>query len=175
MNLQLTGYRATGKTSVADEIGRLSGWIAVDTDALIEQQSGTTIEKIFTSHGEAEFRRLESLVIQQVAKRSKCIVSLGGGAILSDENRAHLKAGGQAVWLRASVETIHNRMVSDPRSADNRPSLTNQGPLQEIADVLTAREPIYREFADWVIDTDDLQPAQIAARIWKWFRPQAGL
>ena len=170
MNLQLTGYRATGKTTVAQHLAELSQWPWLDTDRLIEARAGSSIQSIFAELGEPAFRELERHVIADVAGNDECILSLGGGAVLDPDNRAALQAGGRAVWLRASVAAIHERMEGDFDSVTARPALTENSPLDEIAEVLHRREPIYDEFSAWSIDTDQLSPRQVAEQIWDWFR-----
>ena len=170
MKLLLIGYRGTGKTSVGQHLARLSGWPCVDTDAEIERASKCSIREIFTSQGEDAFRDLETEAIRRVAERDEVIVALGGGAVLRDRNRELLAHDSRAVWLRASVETIRKRLGRDPKSADSRPGLTAQGALDEVAAVLLARTPLYREFADFEVDTDQRTPAEIADLVWTWFQ-----
>lgn len=165
MNIVLIGYRGTGKTTVAGHLARRLGWDWIDTDNEIESRAGKSIAEIFASVGEAAFRDLEQRVVQDLATRDRVVLAVGGGAVLREANRAALKAGGTLVWLTASRETIESRLSADATTAHRRPNLTPAGGAGEIDRILREREPIYRECADLVIDTDDETPAEIAAKI----------
>ena len=163
--ISLIGYRATGKTTVAALLAERLGWPCSDTDAEIQQQSGKSIREIFENDGEATFRDLESHVIQEFARRHKWVLSLGGGAVLREENRSAIRVAGPVVWLSASVSTIRHRLENDAQTLHQRPSLTGRDPFDEIQEVLMVRTPIYQEIADLTVDTDALTPRQIADQL----------
>ncbi len=175
MNIVLIGYRGTGKTTVAQELAQRIGWSWVDTDAEIERAAGTTIADVFATQGEPAFRDLESRIIAQVAQRERTILATGGGAVLRDENRLRLRACGRVVWLRAAVDTIHRRLQEDARSAAQRPALTQYGEREEIQRLLAVREPLYRQCADLIVDTDEHSPQAVVEHILQaaadWFTP----
>jgi shikimate kinase len=165
MNVVLIGYRGTGKTTVAVHLARRLGWESLDTDDEIESRAGRSIAEIFATAGEAAFRDLEQEVVLDLAARDRVVLALGGGAVLREKNRAALAAGGTLVWLKASRQTIENRLASDATTKIRRPNLTPAGGAREIDQLLREREPIYRECADLVIDTDDDSPEEIAEEI----------
>jgi shikimate kinase len=76
-----------------------------------------------------------------------------------------MRGAGKVVWLTALPETIHARMSSDATTAQRRPSLTDRSPLEEIIHVLAAREPIYRDAADFILDTEGREPEDLANEI----------
>ncbi len=76
-----------------------------------------------------------------------------------------MRAAGKVVWLTARAETILARMAADATTAARRPNLTAQDPLAEIIELLAQREPIYRESAHLVIDTEGKSPAQLVEEI----------
>jgi len=155
MNLTLIGYRATGKTTLARLLAERLEWDWIDADVEIERVAGKTIAEIFADDGEPVFRDIEAQVIADLAGRENLVIAAGGGAPLREESRKAMRAGGQVVWLQASAETIHARMTGDATTATRRPSLTDRGPLDEIIQVMSARDPIYRESAHIEVDTDD--------------------
>jgi shikimate kinase len=169
MNLYLIGYRGSGKSAVGAALGKMLGREHLDSDELIEQRTGLTIQQIFSTKGEEYFRELETEVIQSFDAAKKLVVSLGGGAILQEENRLWLRAMGRMVWLVASVETLYLRIKADPNSPARRPSLTNLDEMSEIAFVLSEREPIYSLCADFKIEVNDLTIEEVAERIRKWW------
>lgn len=163
--LFLIGYRGTGKSTVAKFVADGLSWSHVDADDEIEHLAGKTISDIFAEQGEPAFRDLEEQVVKQLASRQQTVVALGGGAVLREASRDRLKKAGPVVWLTAAPATIAARLSQDSSTGSRRPSLTGGGVLQEVAQVLTAREPLYRECATLVVDTEGKSPRQVAAEI----------
>jgi len=165
MNIFLIGYRGTGKTTVANNLGEQLGWSSLDTDAEIQQRANKTIAQIFIADGEPVFRDWEMSVIKDLAAHDYLVISLGGGAILREQNRNVISGRGKTVWLRASPETIYERINADQVSAKQRPNLTAGGGLPEIREVLAQREPIYRQCADVTVDTEGKTPSGVTDEI----------
>ena len=172
MIITLIGYRGSGKSTVAAPLAERLGWSVVDTDAEIEGRAGRTIREIFADGGEPRFRELERNVIAEMLRGEQIVLSAGGGAVLDAETRREMRAAGPVVWLRASVETLQQRISGDATTAARRPDLTADGGRVEIESLLARREPLYRETATVVIDTDDLDAGQIVARILETIAPQ---
>ncbi len=158
MNITLIGYRGTGKSTVAIPLAKRLGWQAVDADAELERNAGRSIRQIFETDGEGEFRRLERETLVDLLGRENLVIAAGGGAVLNPQTRADFKAAGPVVWLRASVETIELRLAEDVTTASRRPNLTKSGGREEIERLLAIREPLYRETATLIIDTDQPLP-----------------
>jgi shikimate kinase len=171
MSLVLIGYRATGKTTIARHLAQRLGWDWIDADVEIEQRAGKSIARIFAEEGEPAFRDLEAAVIADLCGRDaggavrRLVLAAGGGAPLREDNRRAMRQSGQVVWLTARPETILARMTGDASTADRRPSLTNRPPLEEIVHLLSRREPIYRESAHRIVDTEGKSPEQLADEI----------
>jgi shikimate kinase len=170
MFLALIGYRGSGKSAVAEYLAQRLHWHWVDSDAEIESRAGKSITDIFAQDGEHTFRALEAAVLNQLVHRQNTILALGGGAILREENRRCLReactAGdGKVVWLKACPETLWRRIQADTTTAARRPNLTVAGGLDEIHQLLTHREDLYRQCADHTIDTDGKPLDQVATEI----------
>jgi shikimate kinase len=163
--LTLIGYRATGKTTLARLLAERLGWSWIDADVEIERRAGKSIAQIFADDGEPAFRDLEAAVIAELCSRRQLVLAAGGGVPLRAESRQAMRANGHVVWLTAKPETILARMSGDATTAARRPSLTEHGPLQEIVQMLERREPIYRETANLVVDTEEKSPEQLAVEI----------
>jgi shikimate kinase len=169
-HLFLVGYRGSGKSSVALRLGELLRLSAIDSDDMIEQEAGKSIRAIFADDGEPRFRDFEEQVIRRLADRpDPAVISLGGGAILREQNRRVLKNHGTVVWLRASVAEIAKRVANDSATAERRPALTQLAERDEIAKLLEVREPLYREVADLIVGTDHRPIGEIADEIADWF------
>jgi shikimate kinase len=176
-NLILIGYRGCGKSSVGRRLATRLGWAFVDTDELIEAATGKSIRAIFEQEGEASFRQREAaifeqegeasfrqreaVVVAQVASGTRQVVSVGGGAVLVPENRAHLQAAGLCVWLTAPAEELLRRIQADPRSVAMRPALTAASALDEIRHLLGQREPLYASLAEHVVQTGGQSVEQV--------------
>ena len=165
MNITLIGYRGSGKSTVARLVADRLGWSWIDADTCLEKQAGHSIREIFASEGEAGFRDRETAVIRELAARQRVVVAAGGGAVLRAENREAIKRSSWVAWLAASPEVIAQRIAYDPTTAERRPPLTGQGVLEEIRELLGQREPLYRQCADWFVETDGRSPAEIAELI----------
>jgi len=164
-NIFLIGYRGSGKTTVGRRLGELLAWPAIDADTELEARAGKSIKDIFATGGEAAFRELETRVISDLASRKDHVISLGGGAILSDANRKAIKGRGPVVWLQASPETLFARINADPTTEERRPNLTAQGGVEEIRTLLAERTPKYKACADLAVDVNRLDPDEIARQI----------
>lgn len=172
----LFGMRGSGKSSVARRLSELTGRSCVDTDDLIERSAGRPVSEIFQHDGEPRFRELECDAVADAASSPGRIVSVGGGAVLRDDNRRLLKAAGPCVWLCASPEVLWQRIHADAGSPARRPPLTSLGGLEELRALLIAREPVYRDLADITVDTagrgvDDV--AMIVLEAWQSWRRSA--
>lgn len=152
-NIVLVGYRGCGKTSAGRMLATRLNRPFVDTDDLIETEAGCTIREIFAEQGEPAFRTREADIIQRVCATPRQVISVGGGAVLSEDNRQRLGDAGVCVWLTAPADTLVARMRQDPRNAANRPALTNRDAFDEVRHLLTQREPLYAALAQHVVDT----------------------
>ena len=171
MNLYLIGYRGCGKSRVAPLLATTIGWQSVDSDQQIEILTGQTIAEIFEAEGEAGFRQWETTVIQALAQANEQVISLGGGAPTVAVNRTTMKSSGRVVLLTASPETLWERISQDPQTKQQRPGLTDLDGFGEIKKLLAQRIDIYNACADYVIDTSDLNPQEIADSIADWWDP----
>jgi len=163
--IALIGYRGTGKTTVSRLLAMRLGCDWVDADVEVELRAGKSIDAIFAELGEQAFRDIEAEVVADLCGREATVLAFGGGAVLREENRNCLAKCQAVVWLKASVETIDQRISDDPTTAARRPNLTNHGGRTEIEHLLGQREPIYRACATLEVDTEDKSPVEIADEI----------
>lgn len=158
----LTGFMCSGKTSVGRRLAERLGWDFIDFDESIERREGRRIADLFRERGEAHFRALEARLTDEVSDRRRVVLAPGGGWAAQPELVARLRPGSLVVWLRARPETVHERHRAQAEVV--RPLLEGADPLQAIVSILQAREPAYAR-ADLRIDTDERDPADIAAEI----------
>ena len=168
-HLYLVGYRGCGKSTIGSLLSEKLALPWVDTDRLIEAAVQMPATDYFHRFGEPSFRRIEQQVIAQCDLLPAHVISLGGGAILAEENRKQIRATGRTVWLQCSIEELASRLAGDQKEqGKGRPSLTGKGVVTEIEEVLKKREPLYREVADLIVASDRLQPFEVVEQIAGW-------
>lgn len=168
-HLFLAGYRGTGKSAVARVLSERLRIQAIDMDDEIQRAAGRSIAEIFADGGESEFRRLESERLAEIATGPTRVVALGGGAVLRQENRQLIRQAGRCVLLVASVETIAMRIASDAASGTQRPALTKLPAVEEIRQLLDARQSAYEAVAEFTVDTEGKPVLRIADEIAAWW------
>jgi shikimate kinase len=166
----LIGYRCTGKSTTGRILADRAGVPFVDTDRIVEQQSGMTIARMVARYGWDHFRHQETQALVNTAALSNPVVATGGGIVLAPENRTFMKTHGRCVWLFADPETLADRIASDEKSRTSRPALTWKKDLrQETCQVLEARQALYQELSQYKIDTTSNLPEAAATRIYRRF------
>jgi len=165
-NIFLIGPMGAGKTTIGRHLAKSLGLDFVDSDHEIESRTGASIPLIFEVEGEAGFRRREREMIDELTQRSGIVLATGGGAVLDAANRAHLAARGQVVYLRASLEHLLKRTAKD----HNRPLLQTDDPRARLQQILERRDPLYREIADLVVETDRCSVRATLNAIEGWLR-----
>lgn len=151
MNIILTGYRGSGKTTIGKALAKRLKREFIDTDDLIEAHEGMKIKEIFDKHGWQYFRKVEKRVIQELAKLDNAVIAVGGGAFMYKDNLC-LEENARVVLLIAPLEVISMRIKNDP----NRPPLTEgQSSIEEIREVWGRRKERYYALARAVVDTGD--------------------
>jgi len=137
----------------------------VDTDDLIEERQWVSITEMVRSHGWDYFRLLEKQVIAEISSEDDLVIAVGGGAVLDSENVMAMKKNGLLIWLKADSETLFKRMREDSRTPFRRPTLTGQGTLGEIEEVIACREPFYRGASEVCLDTSALGVEAVVEKI----------
>ncbi|MGY5318807.1 shikimate kinase [Neomicrococcus lactis] len=155
----LIGPMASGKTSVGKALAKLLGCEFIDTDKIVVQRHGT-IAEIFARSGEAEFRRLETETLKEVAS-SYSVIATGGGSILSPENRALISHSGTPVYLEIDEAAVTPRL----RGQGARPLLAGDDPVVRWVSIFAEREQIYQELAELVVDARRKPPRVLARDI----------
>ena len=150
-NIFLVGPMGSGKTTVGRQLAKALNLEFVDSDQEIERRTGTTIPVIFEVEGEAGFRVWERGVIDDLSQRRGLVLATGGGAVLDADSRAHLRLRGTVVYLRAKADQLYQRTARDR----NRPLLQTADPRAKIESLIEARDPLYREVADIIVDTGE--------------------
>lgn len=147
----LIGPMGAGKTTIGKVLAKELGYDFWDSDKEIERRCGANIPWIFDVEGEGGFREREANVIKDLARLSGAVLATGGGAMMRAENRQAVKQYGFVVYLNTSVEQQYKRTHKDK----NRPLLQGkEDPRLVLQRLYDARNPVYREVADLIVDTD---------------------
>jgi shikimate kinase len=160
-NIVLIGFMGTGKSALGKELAAGLHFDLIDTDQLIADASQQSIPEIFSLHGEPYFRDLEANALRALAGRTELVICTGGGIIVRPENRTLLKQLGFVVWLDAPEDTVYDR-ISRKR---DRPLLQTENPRATISRLLRDRRPLYRDAANLVINTGQLDLEKTARGI----------
>jgi shikimate kinase len=155
-NVVLTGFMATGKSTVGRALAERLGWRFVDTDEQIVARCGRSVAEIFARDGEAAFRRLEAQIARELAAESGCVIATGGRLMLDPANAAVLGSAGRVFCLQAAPAQIVRRLR---QGGPARPLLDVEDPEERVRALLAERAEGYRRFE--AITTDGLGVAGV--------------
>jgi shikimate kinase len=166
-SIVLIGYRGSGKTTIGGRLAKELRRPFVDLDERIIQKAGMSIRDIFAKHGEPGFRQMETDHLLEMLRLEDHVISLGGGAVLAEQNRRAIKiAGHTVVYLSAEPEVLHRRIIADPATAAQRPGLTHLGgSVEEVRALLAHRQPLYRELKHIELDVNSAPTDTLIAQL----------
>ena len=138
-----------GKSTVGKVLAKKLGRRFLDADHVIEERCGVKIPVIFEMEGEDGFRKRESQTIEEITNEQGIVLATGGGAVLLPENRLALKDRGTVIYLHANPMELWHRT----KGGEGRPLLRNGDARKILENLYAIRDPLYREIADYVIET----------------------
>lgn len=147
--ISLVAMPGAGKSTAGKHLAQALGVPFVDVDHEIERRIGRSIRSFFESEGEVAFRDLEEQVVAELAQRPGQVLATGGGAVLRLANRQALREHTTVIYLRATPEELFRRLRHDTQ----RPLLQVADPLKRLRDLYRDRDPLYRETAQFIIET----------------------
>ena len=149
-NIFLIGPMGAGKTTIGRLLARDLNRPFYDSDRFIEEHTGADIPLIFDLEGEEGFRKREQAAIDELTSMHNIVLATGGGAVLRQENRKHLSERGTAFYLYTDLKFLLERTRKDK----NRPLLqSDEDPEAILKRLMDQRDPLYRQTADFIIDT----------------------
>ena len=152
------GFMGSGKSTIARKLARYENMTSVDMDASIAREAGMSIPEIFEAEGESGFRAREHALLESMLYREPCIISCGGGVVVSAENRRLITSLGTVVYLEVTAEESRAR-ISRPQS---RPLLNGS---VSPAELLEQRRALYEEIADIRFSTSGLAIGQVVSQL----------
>lgn len=154
----LIGFMGSGKSSAGRTICRKTGWPRFDTDEMVSARFGRPIPDIFAEFGEEEFRNAETEVLGQLSATTPAVIVTGGGIVLRPGNVELLRRLGTLVHLEADEETLFRRVSR----RSTRPLLQTENPRTTLTELLRVRLPLYRQVADFHVETSRLSHDEVA-------------
>lgn len=160
-NLFLIGPMGAGKSAVGRQLARMLHLDFVDSDDEIESRTGVDIPFIFEKEGEEGFRKREARVIDDLSQLEGIVLATGGGAVSNADSRNHLGARGFVIYLYTSVK----QQLERTNRGRERPMLENGNRAEVLERLMAERDPLYREIADLVVNTDGRRVQTVAREI----------
>ena len=160
-NIFLVGPMGAGKSAVGRQLAKMLHMSFIDSDDEIEARTGVDIPFIFKKEGEAGFRKREAAVIEDLSSRDGIVLATGGGAVVDPESRNHLGARGFVVYLHTTIA----QQLARTRRGRERPLLESGDREAILAELMELRDPMYREIADMVVETDGRKVRMVAEEI----------
>jgi shikimate kinase len=167
-NLFLIGPMGAGKTTIGRQLARNLGRNFYDSDKVIEERTGVSIPLIFELELEQGFRKREKAIIDELTQYNDIVLATGGGAVLDAENRQHLASRGHVIYLHAPIEYLVQRTSKD----NSRPLLQTEDPKRKLQELMEIRDPLYRETAHTVIETDSCPVKRVVAKLLNMIKEQ---
>jgi shikimate kinase len=148
-----------GKSAVGRALARALELGFVDADVELEHRLGVDLGLVFEREGEDGFRRREAALLDELTQRDRLVLATGGGAVLSEANRRHLRERGRVVFLDADLTT----QLARTRRTAHRPLLQTGDPAARLAELYAHREPLYRALAHHHVSTTGRSVAAVVA------------
>lgn len=151
MKIFLIGMMGSGKSSVGERLSKYIDIPFFDTDDMLEESEGISINEIFKKKGEKYFRQIESESLKKI--RGDGVISCGGGSILAKENRNYLKNKGYTIYLESSLSTLKTRLSNDINK--DRPLIDYKNIKKSLKAIYEQRKLLFFESANDTVITDD--------------------
>ena len=146
-NICLIGLMGAGKSVIGKLLAKELKMRHYDSDKLVEKKLNKSIDQIFSDHGESYFRKIEENIVLSLLDEKNCVISLGGGSILSYLTRKSLFINSFTVYLKVDIEILYERL----KKSKKRPLINNQN-IKEILIHLTRERKKYYRKANLIID-----------------------
>lgn len=171
LTITLAGFMGCGKSSIGRVLSNLLGCEFIDLDHWIETGYGRNIREIFAENGEAEFRRLETEALSEIfshrtSESGTLVLSLGGGTLTADGAAQLILDNSVCIYLRAGISTLCDNLTAFP---GERPMMNGAKGAEEITvrikELMDKRSSLYEEAADYILDIDGKDYADVAEEI----------
>ncbi len=162
-NIILIGMPAVGKTTIGKRIAAAADLTFLDTDRIIETETGKKIPDLIREHGTDGFLAIENRICAELDTEN-CIIATGGSVVYGEDAMRHLSENGTVVYLKLAFPLLQKRL----RTPRERGVVLRRG--QSLYDLYRERVPLYEKYADIVIDEHNCYPTQTAERVYRALR-----
>ncbi|MBP6427451.1 MAG: AAA family ATPase [Bacteroidia bacterium] len=145
MKVFLIGYMGSGKSKVAEALGKIMDLPVVHTDELVEEAEGKSISEIFKTSGQEHFRDLEKKALHSLAENNNVVVSTGGGLPCYFDNMEYMNAVGVTVYLEANPGLLFHRLSNNKTGRPLIENLNDVELMEQISGQLAVRSPFYKK------------------------------
>ena len=139
-NISLIGLMGAGKSVIGKLLAKELRMRYYDSDKLIEKKLNKSINQIFSDHGESYFRNIEEDIVLSLLDKKNCVISLGGGSILSNLTRKALFINSFSVYLKVDIEILYERLIKSKK----RPLINNKNIKEKLIHLTQDRNKYYR-------------------------------
>ena len=146
MNITLTGFTGTGKTTISRLLAQRLDRKLISTDEEVKKKIKLSIGKFVNMYGLEKFREVECAVIESISDFDECVFDTSSEVILRNENLINLKKNGLIILLIADIKTILSRIKNNK---------------ENLKSLLSEHEHRYKKSADYAIDTSNLSPEEV--------------
>lgn len=157
-NIVLTGFMASGKTTVGMVVAKKLNLMFYDTDKIIEEQEGRSVSEIFNEFGEKYFRELENKLAISLKNIENAVIATGGGFVINPQNIELMRLNGVIVNFKTTPEIIEHRMFN---AKNTRPILENNS-LLEVLEIFNQRKIYYNNNDICIKLTEDMDIEECA-------------
>ncbi len=168
MIISLTGFMGVGKSTIADKLSSHLYCKYLDLDRYIETLEGKRVEELFHELGEQSFRDIEERALERFISQNReklIVLSLGGGALISQKNCELIKRETKCIYLRADIETLTRRLIKSRKSRPLVSSDSESSLKERITELFKKREEGYLRSSSIIIDVDNLTIKETIDRI----------
>ncbi len=158
----LIGPMGAGKSSIGRALARALDYPFRDTDDWLRERTGVDISTIFDFEGESGFRKREADAVTELTALEPVILGTGGGTVVTAENRRLLAERGFVVYLHTSLDYQLERTRT---GTHDRPMLDTADPEARLRELMEERGPLYRELADFTVQTDGASVQQVVRKL----------
>ena len=140
-NICLIGLMGAGKSVIGKLLAKELRMRYYDSDKLIEKKLNKSINQIFSDHGESYFRNIEEDIVLSLLDKKNCVISLGGGSILSDLTRKAIFINSFSIYLNVDIEILYERL----KKSKKRPLINNKNIKEKLIHLTQERNKYYRK------------------------------
>ncbi|MDO4261934.1 MAG: shikimate kinase [Eubacteriales bacterium] len=166
-NVTLIGMPGSGKSTVGVVLAKVLGFRFVDSDIVIQEQTGKLLHELIEEHGDEGFLDIENRINASL-QAERAVIATGGSAVYGEEAMAHLRGISTVVYLKLPYPALKRRL------GDLKKRGVVLKPGQTLQDLMAEREPLYEKYAHLTVEEENLDIRGVVERIVELLEERAG-